>query len=80
LNLPTPHFPKTFALKLGRILAPARLIASDRLLTCLRDLFEKEIKWHDSFGKKDETENDRLGALATKARMLVETEIRRELS
>jgi len=78
-EISNPDFHKTFALRLGRILAPARLIASDKLETCLKDLYEKEVDWHNSFDKKDEKEKKRLADLATTARMLVETEMRKEL-
>ncbi len=78
-EISNPDLHKTFALRLGRILAPARLIASDKLEACLRDLYEKEVDWHNSFVKKDEEEKKRLAELATNARMLVEAEMRKEL-
>ncbi len=69
-----------FRLKLGKILAPARLIASDKLEEMLRDLFEKETEWHDYLCKNSNSENEeRLGDIATKARIEVEKEMRNEL-
>ena len=74
-----PIYKKTFTLRLGRILGPARLIASENLKNYLRELFDKEVAWHNSLDTKDTTELDSLAEEATNARILVENEMRKEL-
>lgn len=70
-----------FSLNLGKILAPARLIASDNLEEKIRDLYDKEIDWHKSLfnSTSSEEEEEKLAAIATQARLEVEKEMRNEL-
>ena len=70
-----------FTLRLGSILAPARLVASDELETKLRDLFEDEIAWFDTLGDKNITEKNKneISERLFKARYNVEKLMRKEL-
>lgn len=71
-----------FALDLGRILAPARLLASNKLEEKLRDLFDNEVKWHHYLcGKSRDDEAEKaLAMLTTKVRMEVEKEMKKEIT
>jgi hypothetical protein len=71
--------------RLGRILGPARLIASDKLEAKLRNLYDKEVAWHqyryDNLTNPEDTreyENE-LAEAATATRIDVEQEMRNEL-
>lgn len=78
-ELSDPVLKHTFALRLGRVLGPARLVASDNLEEKLRDLYDKEVAWHDSLDKGDNDRKIRLAEEATSARILVGKEMRNEL-
>ncbi len=80
-----PDFMFKLTNRLGRILGPARLIASDKLEVKLRDLYTKEVAWHqyryDNLTNSEDTreyENE-LAEAATATRMNVEQEMRNEL-
>jgi hypothetical protein len=47
----TPLYNFKFSNRLGRILGPARLVASDILEEKLRILYEAEVKWHEYLSK-----------------------------
>jgi len=70
-----------FTLRLGSILAPARLVASDELEAKLRDLFDEEIAWFDTFSNKNITENDKkeISDRSFTIRYKVEQVMRKEL-
>ncbi|EFK97922.1 hypothetical protein LDC_0018 [sediment metagenome] len=78
-ELSDPTHKRSFALRLGRILGPARLVASDKLEEMLRDLFDKEVAWHDSMESSDTEKQNELSQIATTARMNVEREMRKEI-
>ena len=82
-DLSNPTYNLKFELRLGRILAPARLIASNKLEEKLRELYDKEVEWHKDLSSRKKKENedktDTLGNEATKVRMEVEKEMRNEL-
>ena len=68
-----------FTMKLGKILAPARLIASKRLMELLRDLYEKEVAWYNLIINNNTTNYNEIANISLKARYIVEEEMRREL-
>lgn len=72
-----------FSIQLGRILGPARLIASEELENKLRDLYSDEVAWHDYMAEQKETKPDekwtQLAETATRSRMQVETIMRKEI-
>ncbi len=70
-----------FAIRLGSILAPARLIASDELETELRELYEEEIAWVDTFHNEDTLEDDKkvISDRSIKIKYKVEQLMRKEL-
>lgn len=79
-ELADPIHKRFFALRLGRILGPARLIASEKLEKMLRDLYEKEIAWHDSLDSSDIKKQNELAEIATTVRLDVESEMRKEIN
>lgn len=68
---------------MGRILGPARLVASEELVKELRDMYSDEVAWHKYMVEQRETESDEkwtlLDEAATKSRMAVETWMRKEI-
>jgi hypothetical protein len=72
-----------FSNKLGRILAPARLISSDSVEEKIRLVFDKEIEWHqcmyDNANKEKKEDDTVLAEEATKARMNLEKAMKNEL-
>lgn len=79
-NLKDSNYIFKFSNRLGRILGPARLIASNKLENKLRALYDDEVAWHKYMAQgKNSEESDRLGDIATKTRMETEQEMRKEL-
>jgi hypothetical protein len=82
-ELSLPNYRFKFSNRLGRILGPARLIASDKLEMKLRDLYTAEVEWQEYLSKHEGIEVDekgkKLGDAATKARTDVEQAMRLEL-
>lgn len=78
-----PFYTFKFTNRLGRILGPARLIASDDLEKKLRDMYSDEVSWHKYMVEYKETKPDekwiQLAEAATKSRMAVETKMRKEI-
>jgi hypothetical protein len=70
-----------FILRLGSILAPARLVASDELEIELRGLFDEEVAWFDTISNKNISENDikEISERSIKIRYKVEQLMRKEL-
>ena len=82
-DLVDPLYSFKFGNRLGRLLGPARLIASSPLDEKLRDLYSDETAFHDYWsrntkqGKNDEW--NKLADKATASRKTVEQEMRKEL-
>ena len=70
-----------FALRLGSTLAPARLVASDELEDKLRELYEEELAWFDTFNNESISENDKeiISERSIRIRYKVEQIMRKEL-
>ena len=80
-NLFDPVGKTMFNLRLGSILAPARLVASDELETELRNLYDEEVAWFENLNNKSVSENDKkfIADKSIEIRYKVEQLMRKEL-